>query len=144
MLSRGELDAKAVAMLARVDLWYVGAAAAALATGLCRAFAGAKGWAFYSGDWVFWAKVASFAAVGGLSIPPTLAFRRWRLRAASDVSGKVARRLGALGPPAMAFRAGAGVPRRSRPSSFPRTSESACGATSWGSCTSSRSSRCWR
>jgi len=84
MLSRGELDGKAVAMLGRVDLWYLGAAAAVLATGLCRAIAGAKGWAFYSGDWVFWAKAASFALVGALSVPPTMAFRRWRRRAAAE------------------------------------------------------------
>ncbi|HEX4942862.1 MAG TPA: DUF2214 family protein [Usitatibacteraceae bacterium] len=81
MLARGELDAKAVRMLGRVDLWYVGAAIAALATGLARANWGAKGWAFYAGDWVFWAKVASIAVVALLSIPPSVAFIRWRRRA---------------------------------------------------------------
>ncbi len=84
MLARGALDAKAVALLVRVDLWYVGAAGVALATGLSRAIWGAKGWAFYAGDWVFWAKVGTFAAVACLSIPPTLAFLRWRRKSAAD------------------------------------------------------------
>ncbi|MBK6981622.1 MAG: DUF2214 family protein [Betaproteobacteria bacterium] len=80
MLARGALDANAVRTLVRVDLWYVGAAVVALATGLSRAAWGVKGWAFYAGDWVFWAKIAAFAAVAVLSIPPTLAFVRWRRR----------------------------------------------------------------
>lgn len=78
MLARGELDAKAVRLIGRVDLWYLGALAAALATGLARAIWGAKGWAFYAGDWVFWLKVASFAALAALATPPAAAFRRWR------------------------------------------------------------------
>lgn len=84
MLARGELDQKAVRMLGRVDLWYVGAAIAALATGLSRAIWGAKGWAFYTGDWVFWTKVLSFAVVALLSIPPSVAFIRWRRRAEAN------------------------------------------------------------
>ena len=84
MLARGELDAVAVGMLARVDRWYVGAAVAALATGFSRAAWGAKGWAFYAGDWVFWAKVMSFAIVALLSVAPTRAFLRWRRRIGAE------------------------------------------------------------
>lgn len=84
MLARGELDAKAVRMLRRVDLWYLGAVGAAMATGLARAFWGAKGWSFYAGDWVFWAKLFSFAAAVALSVPPTVAFLNWRRRIESD------------------------------------------------------------
>lgn len=84
MLARGELDAKSIRLLCRVDLWYVGSAVVALATGLARAIWGAKGWAFYAGDWVFWAKVAAFAAVALLSIQPTLAYLRWRRRAEAE------------------------------------------------------------
>ena len=82
MLARGNLDAKAVGMLARVDLWYVGATVAALVTGFSRAIWGAKGWAFYAGDWVFHAKVTLFLAVAGLAIPPALAILRWNRHAA--------------------------------------------------------------
>lgn len=84
MLARGGLGAGQVGMLCRVDLWYLGAAVVALATGLARAIWGAKGWAFYAGDWVFHLKLAAFVAVGALSVPPTLAFRRWRRRAGSE------------------------------------------------------------
>jgi putative membrane protein len=90
MLARGDLDARAVRMLARVDLWYVGATAAALATGLARAAWGAKGWSFYAGDWVFHAKVALFLVVAGLAIPPALAILRWNRRAAAEPGFAVA------------------------------------------------------
>jgi putative membrane protein len=86
MLARGELDAKAVRLLCRVDLWYLGAAAVALATGVARAIWGAKGWEFYAGAWVFWAKVLSFAAVAALSIPPSTAFLRWRRRTDAEAA----------------------------------------------------------
>ena len=55
-----------------------------LATGFSRAIWGAKGWAFYAGDWVFHAKVTAFLAVAALSIPPTLAIRRWCRHAAAQ------------------------------------------------------------
>ena len=83
MLARATLDASAVRLLARVDLWYFGAALVTLATGLSRAVWGAKGWGFYAGDWVFHAKVTLFLAVAALSIAPTLSIRRWRRQADS-------------------------------------------------------------
>lgn len=82
MLARGELDAKTVRLLRRTDFWYSGAALMTLATGFSRAIWGAKGWAFYAGDWIFWTKIGAFALVGTLSIPPALAFLRWTKRAA--------------------------------------------------------------
>jgi putative membrane protein len=90
MLARATLDAAAVRLLARVDLWYLGAAIVTLATGLARAIWGAKGWAFYAGDWTFHAKVALFLAVAALSIPPTLAILRWKRRAADEPGFAVA------------------------------------------------------
>ena len=84
VLARASLDAAAVRLLARVDLWYVGAALVTLATGFSRAIWGAKGWAFYAGDWVLHAKVTAFLAVAALSIPPTLAIRRWWRHAAEQ------------------------------------------------------------
>ncbi len=77
MLLRHEIDAKAVTLLARVDLWYGASAGLVLVTGLCRVFLGAKGSAFYLDNPMFWGKVVLFVAVGLLSIKPTLMFLRW-------------------------------------------------------------------
>jgi putative membrane protein len=84
MLARGELDARTVLLLGRVDHWYLGAVVAALLTGVSRAIWGAKGWSFHAGDWVLWAKVLAFAALVLLSILPTQAFVRWRRRIEAD------------------------------------------------------------
>jgi putative membrane protein len=84
MLARGGLGAAAIRMLCRVDVWYLGATVVAFATGLARAIWGAKGWAFYAGDWVFHAKLTAFVVVGALSVPATLAFLRWRRRAEAE------------------------------------------------------------
>jgi putative membrane protein len=84
VLARASLDAAAARLLRRVDLWYFGAAMVTLATGISRAIWGAKGWAFYAGDWVFHAKVTAFLAVAALSVPPTLAIRRWCRHAAAQ------------------------------------------------------------
>lgn len=86
MLARGALDARAIFLLSRVDRWYAGAAMGAVAFGFMRAAWGAKGWAFYSGNWVFWSKVALVALVAAASIPPTLGFIRWRKRAQADAA----------------------------------------------------------
>jgi putative membrane protein len=77
-LVRLRLDATTVRQLARVDAWYAGSALVVLATGLARVFWGAKGSPYYLGDWVFYAKVAMFLAVGLVSIRPTLVFLRWK------------------------------------------------------------------
>lgn len=78
MVCQGALDSDAVRRLSRLDLAYLIAALFAVATGLLRAFLGAKGWSFYSGNPFFWAKVGTFVVIGLLSIPPTLTFARWR------------------------------------------------------------------
>ena len=39
---------------------------------------GGKGWAFYEANPFFWAKIATFALIGLISIRPTLAILRWR------------------------------------------------------------------
>jgi putative membrane protein len=88
-LVRLRLDATTIRQLARVDLWYAGSALVVLATGLARAFWGAKGAAFYLDDWAFYAKVALFLGVGLVSIRPTLAFRRWKRAYEADPSWSV-------------------------------------------------------
>ena len=64
--------------IASIDLWYGVFAAAIVVIGFCRAIFAAKGWAYYSHNAFFWAKMGAFAAMGLLSVPPTRAFIRWR------------------------------------------------------------------
>jgi putative membrane protein len=73
-----------VRRVGRVDIWYGILAGLILIVGFARANYAAKGWAYYSHNHFFWAKIASFAVVGILSIWPTLAVIRWRRTAASD------------------------------------------------------------
>jgi putative membrane protein len=51
--------------------------------GIARVIYGAKGYLYYIENVWFWAKMASFAAIGLLSIPPTLRFFAWRKAAAA-------------------------------------------------------------
>jgi putative membrane protein len=67
-----------VARVASIDLWYGILAAAVVAVGFCRAIFAAKGWAYYSHNAFFWAKILGFAVIGILSVPPTVKFIRWR------------------------------------------------------------------
>lgn len=77
-----------IRVLTRIDLVYVLAAVIALLTGLSRALLVGKGFAFYSHNPVFYIKMALFIALGLLSIPPTLQFRRWH-RALMAGEGRV-------------------------------------------------------
>lgn len=77
MVLRNPLDAGAVRLLARVDLWFFAAALLALASGLMRLYWGAKGAGFYTANPVFHVKMAMFIAIGILSLPPTLQYIRW-------------------------------------------------------------------
>jgi putative membrane protein len=75
---RRGMSSATVARIASLDLWYGILAMAVLAVGFSRAIFAAKGWAYYSHNAFFWAKLATFAAIGLLSVPPTLSFIRWR------------------------------------------------------------------
>ena len=70
--------------VARVDLWYGVLAGMIVLVGFLRANFAAKGWAYYSVNEFFWAKIATFAVVGLLSIVPTVAIIRWRRALAAD------------------------------------------------------------
>jgi len=72
-----ELQPPYVRILARVDLTYLIAAIAVLATGFARLLASPKGMPFYLHNPVFYIKLALFVAVGLVSIAPTLQFLRW-------------------------------------------------------------------
>lgn len=64
--------------VARVDIWYGVLAGLILIVGFTRVRFAAKGWDYYAANPFFWAKMASFALVGLLSIMPTIAIIRWR------------------------------------------------------------------
>ena len=78
VLLRRELDEPRIRLIGRMDLWYFGAAMAALLTGFLRMGLGAKGAEFYLGSWPVYVKIGLFLMVGMLSVYPTLAFIRWR------------------------------------------------------------------
>jgi putative membrane protein len=63
--------------LAQVDRIYMVAAMLALASGVARVIWFGKGISFYVHNPVFYIKLALFAAVGLMSIPPTLQYLRW-------------------------------------------------------------------
>jgi putative membrane protein len=79
------ISAATVRRLSIYDALYFGFALAVLATGLARVFFGAKNAAFYAGNVFFWAKLAAFVLIALMSIPPTLAFMRWRKRLKQSV-----------------------------------------------------------
>lgn len=75
---RRGMDAAAVARIAAVDLWYGVLAGLIIIVGFSRAVFAAKGWAYYQHNGFFWAKIATFAVIGLLSVPPTIRFIAWR------------------------------------------------------------------
>ncbi len=83
-----EMQPPDIRLLARIDVVYAVSALVVLATGLARAFLVGKGFSFYSHNPVFYIKLALYIAVGLLSIPPTLQFRRWN-RALKAGEGRV-------------------------------------------------------
>ena len=89
MAMRGALDARAVRLLGRIDIWYFGAAIAVLVTGFLRLAFGAKGPDFYLDAWPVYVKIGLFVAVGVISVTPTLAFIRWRRAFEHDAAWQV-------------------------------------------------------
>lgn len=78
VLMAGAPDTRRLQQLGRLDAAYGALAGLVVAAGFTRAVFGAKGWAFYAGNPVFWAKIGTFALVGLLSIVPTVRLLRWR------------------------------------------------------------------
>jgi putative membrane protein len=70
----------------RIDAAYGATAALVIVIGVCRVIWGIKGADFYLSNPWFWAKMASFALIGLLSIPPTLALLKWRKAAKQDAA----------------------------------------------------------
>jgi putative membrane protein len=86
-LYRRRMMPATVALLRRLDLGYGIAAGAVIVTGLLRVFFLAKGAAFYNANPVFWVKMALFALVGLMSVPPTIHYIR--TAKASSGSGEI-------------------------------------------------------
>ena len=86
-------------LLLRIDLFYAIAALGVIAAGISRVVWGAKGQVYYMHEPFFWAKMATFAVIGLISIGPTRAFFRWNKSAAAadfavaDAERKRVRRL---------------------------------------------------
>ncbi|HEY1725492.1 MAG TPA: DUF2214 family protein [Steroidobacteraceae bacterium] len=74
---QADLSRVMVQRLARIDLWYGVLAGLIVIVGFGRAIFAAKGWAYYSHNLFFWLKIGDFALIALLSIPPTIALRRW-------------------------------------------------------------------
>ncbi len=85
-LFRPRMAAATVRLLPRLDLLYLVAVIAIVVTGLLRVFFFAKGAAFYAASEFFWVKMALFAIVGLLSLPPTFAFIANRKAAAGEAA----------------------------------------------------------
>lgn len=71
----------AMTRLVRVDAGYGLAALLILAIGALRVSYGLKGADYYLRNPWFWAKLGTFAAIGLLSLVPTLRLLRWRRQA---------------------------------------------------------------
>jgi len=78
MLCVPGMAAKPLRLLARLDLLYLLAPVLILASGVARVVWFGKGAAFYLYNPVFYIKLALFAAIGLLSLPPTRQYLRWR------------------------------------------------------------------
>jgi len=76
-LLRPGLSGARIGQLARVDAAYGGVAGLVVIVGLLRVFFGAVDESYYWGNHAFWGKMAAFAIMGLLTVPPTLAIRRW-------------------------------------------------------------------
>ena len=84
MVLRNPLDAVAVKLIARIDIWYFAAAFLTLASGVARLVWGVKGAGFYTANPMFHAKALLFIAVASLSVPPTMQYLRWTKRVRAD------------------------------------------------------------
>jgi putative membrane protein len=89
MMMRGALDAPAVRLLGRVDIWFFASALVVLATGFMRLVWGAKGPDFYLSSWPIYVKIGLFLAVGIMSVWPTLRYIQWRRMFEHDPAWKV-------------------------------------------------------
>jgi putative membrane protein len=86
VLLRGDVSGRSIGRLAGIDRFYGLIAMLVVLVGVGRVLFGLKGWEFYVQNWAFWAKMASFAGVGLLSIAPTRRVIAWSRQAAGNPS----------------------------------------------------------
>jgi len=84
------VDGRVARLLLRADLFYGISAVGVIAVGIARVFWGAKGAEFYGSQPFFWAKMATFALIGLISIAPTRAFIHWVKQAGQNANFAVA------------------------------------------------------
>ncbi len=77
-LLQGAPELSQVQRLALIDAGYGVAALSSLGVGIARLAWGLKPWAYYSGNPIFWAKMAVWGVIGTISIVPTLRYLKWR------------------------------------------------------------------
>lgn len=82
VLASAAPDAGRLRQLGALDGAYGMLSMAVVAAGFLRAVYGAKGWAYYAHNEVFWAKISVFIVVGLLSAVPTVRLIRWRKQGA--------------------------------------------------------------
>ena len=78
VLVRQSMTGDDIKRIASIDLWYGIVALLIVIVGFSRAVFAAKGWAYYSVNSFFWAKIGAFALIGVLSIWPTVKYLNWR------------------------------------------------------------------
>ena len=77
VLLRPGLEGRYLVRLSAIDGAYGAAAGIVVVVGILRVIFGDAGWEFYVFNWAFWAKMAALAAMGGVSVIPTIAFIKW-------------------------------------------------------------------
>jgi putative membrane protein len=88
---RRGMGAAATARVASIDAGYGVLAALILIVGFSRAIFVAKGWAYYAHNAFFRAKIGTFIVIGLPSVPPTLAFLKWRRAGVAPTDEAVAK-----------------------------------------------------
>jgi len=78
VLVRQSMTGGDIKLIASIDLWYGIVALLIVVVGFSRAVFAAKGWAYYSVNSFFWAKIGVFALIAVLSIWPTVKYLNWR------------------------------------------------------------------
>jgi putative membrane protein len=86
VLVKPGLGAPELKRLGGIDAGYGLSALLVLIVGVLRVIYGAKGADYYLDNHWFWAKMAAFAVAGLLSVPPTIAFLRWRRALKGDAA----------------------------------------------------------
>ncbi|NGP16742.1 DUF2214 family protein [Devosia aurantiaca] len=76
-LLRPGIGASQVRQLAKVDAAYGAVAGLVIVVGIIRVIFGDMGWQYYLGNHAFWGKMTAFLIMGLLTVPPTIAIRRW-------------------------------------------------------------------